>query len=289
MKKKTQAFSQWSKGFSRIKKDKMALWSILTIGFYLLIITLSSLNLIATDFALTDGNNTYSPPSLEHWFGTDFLGRNVLSRAIHGTRIAFIVGFFSAALSTLIGLLLGSIAGYFGGLIDDLIVWFYSTIDSIPYILLISAFSFSLGSGLTNLFIALGLTGWVKLCRLTRGEVIKHRNQDYVLSAQALGLSHSQRLFKHIVPNILHLSFIQFSLSFVTAIKLEVILSYLGLGVEPGTPSWGLMINDAATELTQGVWWNLAAAVSFMFFLILAINLFTDALRTALDPKLNLQ
>jgi peptide/nickel transport system permease protein len=150
---------------------------------------------------------------------------------------------------------------------------------------LISAFAFALGQGLTNLYIALGLTGWVKLCRLIRSEFLKQKNLDYVQAAQALGVGPLSKMFRHIFPNVAHLALIQFTLSFVFAIKAEVILSFLGLGVEPGTPSWGMMISDARVELTRGVWWNLLGATTFMFFLILSVNLLTDQLRSSLDPQ----
>lgn len=266
--------------------DPISIGSALCLAFYFFLSLFAGLGWIAADFGVSHMDIAYQPPSSTYWFGTDFLGRNVLSRAIQGARIAIVIGFFAATISTFIGLTLGALAGYFGGLIDDVVVWLYSTLDSIPYILLISAFAFTLGQGLFNLFLALGLTGWVNLCRLTRGEVLKHRSQDYVIAAQALGASNRRRVLIHIVPNVLHLSFVQYSLFFVYAIKAEVILSYLGLGVEPGTPSWGLMISDARVELSRGVWWNLGAATFFMFFLILSINLLMDGLRTALDPKL---
>ncbi|MEM7647036.1 MAG: ABC transporter permease [Pseudomonadota bacterium] len=263
----------------------LSLGSLFVVFFYILIGLLASFGLIGSDFATTHNNQAYLPPGDEFFFGSDFLGRSVLSRVIQGTRVSLLVGFFSASLSTFLGLFLGALAGYFSSWVDDLIVWLYTTIESIPYILLISAFSFSLGQGLSNLYIALGLTGWVKLCRLIRGEFLKHKNQEYVLAAQAIGASHFRRIFKHILPNVIHLGLIQFSLSFVLAIKLEVILSYLGLGVEPGTPSWGTMINDAKAELTRGVWWNLTAATAAMFLLILSVNILTESIREFFDPK----
>ncbi len=262
-----------------------AIISLTIILGYVALALLAALGWLGMDFASTNMNLSYQPPSSEHWLGTDFLGRDVLSRAIHGTKIALLVGFFAATIATFIGLVFGSLAGFFGGWVDDLVVWLYTTVESIPYILLISAFAFSLGQGLSNLFIALGLTGWVKLCRLTRGEFLRHKNREYVAAAQALGTSSFAQIFKHILPNVLHIAYIQYSLSFIFAVKVEVILSYLGLGVEPGTPSWGIMINDAKAELTRGVWWNLTAATLFMFVLILAVNIFTDSLRQALDPK----
>lgn len=273
------------KALLRFKKNKLASISLIIISFYVLIAFLAAMGLIAEDHGLTDVALSYSPPSSNHWFGTDFLGRDVFSRVIQGTKIALTVGFFSATLACFIGLSLGSLAGYFGGRVDDIVVWLYSTLESIPSILLISAFAFSIGQGVSNLFIALGLTSWVKLCRLTRGEYLKHKNMEYVAAAHALGASHFKRIVSHILPNVMHLAFVQYTLNFIFAIKYEVILSYLGLGVEPGTPSWGIMINDASVELTRGVWWNLTAATTFMFVLILAVNLLSDGLREALDPK----
>lgn len=255
------------------------------IGLFVLLAILAEIGVIAQGYSDTNMDFSYFPPGSDHWFGTDFLGRDVLARTIHGAKIALLVGFFSATIATVIGLFMGSISGYYGGWIDDVVVWIYTTIQSIPYILLISAFAFSLGQGLGNLYIALGLTSWVKLCRLTRGEFLKHKNQDYVVAAQALGTSHWNRIVKHILPNVLHLAYIQYSLTFIMAIKLEVILSFLGLGVEPGTPSWGTMISDAKTELTRGIWWNLAAATSFMLLLILSVNFLSESIRRALDPK----
>lgn len=272
--------------YRQIRKNPVAVVSFAFICLYILLTLLASFGLIATDFNLINNDNAYAPPSLDYWFGTDIFGRNVLSRAIHGTKTALAVGFMATSLAAFIGVILGSLAGYFGGKVDDLIIWIYTTIDSIPYILLISAFAFALGQGLTNLYLALGLTSWVKICRLVRGEFIKHKNREYVHAATALGASHSRRIFLHILPNVFHITIIQFSLGFVQAIKVEVILSYLGLGVEAGTPSWGIMIDDAKLELARGVWWNLAAATLFMFFLVLSVNLFNDALRDALDPKL---
>lgn len=278
--------SLWYDAYLRIRKNKIAVTSFFVICGYLLLTLLCSLGFIFSNFAVVDNSITYLPPSSDYWFGTDLFGRDVLARAAHGTRTSLIVGFAGTGLAMVIGTVLGALAGYFGGKIDDLVVWFYSTVDTIPYILLVVSFAFVLGPSLETLCIAIGLTFWVRHCRIVRAEYIKHRDLDYVQGAAALGASHARRIFLHILPNVFHLILINFSLGFVAAIKSEVILSFLGLGVEPGTPSWGAMINDAKQELFRGVWWNLAAATLFMFFLVLAFNLFNDALRDALDPKL---
>lgn len=268
-----------------IMQSKLSLASFLILIAYMVIAALAGFGVIATDYGLVDNFNTYAPPSSEHLLGTDFLGRDVLARAIQGARLALLIGFFSASIATVIGFTMGMIGGYFGKWVDDLVVWVFTTIDSIPYILLVSAFSFVLGPGLINLYIALGLTGWVNLCRLVRAEVLKQKNLEYMSAAEAIGSSHFNRLFRHLSPNVLHLILIQFSLTFLGAIKVEVLLSYLGLGVEQGTPSWGFMISDAQIEFSRGVWWGLASASGMMFFLILSVNLLTDHLRKYFDPK----
>lgn len=278
--------SLWADAARKIKRNKVAVVSFWIIVAYLVLAGLCALDLIFTNYDLVNNDNSFQPPSPEHWLGTDIFGRDVLARAAHGTVTSLIVGFFGAGLSVVIGTFLGALAGYFGGLIDELITWFYSTLDNIPYILLLVAFSFVSGPGLKTLCLAIGLTSWVGHCRLVRSEFIKQRGQEYVQGAFAMGAGHARRIFIHILPNTVHLVLINFSLGFVGAIKAEVILSYLGLGVEPGVPSWGMMISDARLELAREVWWGLAAATLFMFFLVLAFTLFNDALRDALDPKL---
>jgi peptide/nickel transport system permease protein len=151
--------------------------------------------------------------------------------------------------------------------------------------MLLVAFTYVLGKGIFAVYIALGVTNWVSLCRLIRGEFIKHKSREYVLAAESIGATHGVRIFRHILPNVIHIVIINLSLQFQTAIKTEVILSYLGLGAQ-GQPSWGVMIDDAKLELARGVWWQLTAATAAMFFIVLAFNIFGDALRDALDPKL---
>lgn len=278
--------SLWTDAYDRIRTDKIAMISFCVIAAYLLLAALCAMNIAFPNWALTNNAISYQAPSAEHWFGTDLFGRDVLSRAAHGTVTSLIIGFFGAALAIVVGTTLGSLAGYFGGKVDDLVVWFYTTIDTIPYILLVVAFSFVAGHGLKTLCLAIGLTSWVSHCRVIRSEFMKQRGREYVQGAQALGAGHLRRVFVHILPNTFHLALINFSLLFVSAVKSEVILSYLGLGVEAGTPSWGMMISDAKLELARGVWWGLTAATLFMFFMVLAFTLFNDSLRDALDPKL---
>lgn len=273
----------------RLSRNKVAMASGFVILIYLLLGVLAKLGLIANDYATINNALSYAEPNARFLFGHDLLGRNVLSRGIHGLYTAISVGFISSCIALPIGITLGAVAGYFGSWIDDVVVWIYTTINSIPYILLLIALSFALGPGLTNIYVAIGMTSWVTLCRLVRAEFFKQKSFEYVLAAESLGASHTRRIVRHILPNIFHMVLIQFCLLFVFAIKMEVILSYLGLGVEPGNPSWGLMIDDAKQELSRGIWWGITCASLMMFGLVLAINLFNDALREALDPKLKNQ
>ncbi len=250
------------------------------------------------DWEKVDFAESYQPPSLKHPFGTDIHGRDVFAKTVYGTKVALTVALTASVLAAVIGLILGVGAGFFGGKIDDLIAWLYSTLQAIPYILLILAFAFVLQDkrislfgasfrlhGINAVYLALGLTGWVGLCRLIRGEVIKHRDRDYVLAARAVGSSGWRIIGRHLIPNIFHLVIITFSLSFISYIHAEVILSFLGLGVK-NEPSWGVMIDDAKLELARGVWWQLTAAAGAIFFISLTLHIFGDTLRDALDPRL---
>ena len=230
-------------------------------------------------------DNQYQPPGVRHVCGTDNLGRDVAARLVQGTRVAFHVGIVTSLIALPIGVLLGLLAGYFGGRVDDFIVWLYSTFASSPSLLFILAIAMAAGKGLTGIFLGVGLTAWVPLCRLIRAETMKHRERAYVQAARALGFSHARILFRHIFPNVFHIVIVNFTLRFPAAVGTEVIISFLGIGVQ-NEPSWGVMINNARTRLWQGVWWEMTAVTVALFLLVLAFNLFGDALRDALDPRL---
>ncbi len=198
------------------------------------------------------------------------------------------------------------ISGFCGGKLDEFIVWLYSVFASMPTLLFILAFAllFSRGylgpgmataaetlaaclhtePGMLAVYLAIGLTGWITLCRVVRGETMKLRTLPYVEAARVAGVRTPVILFRHILPNVFHLVIIYFTLNFAGAILLEVIVSYLGLGVQ-SAPSWGVMISDGQERLWRGIWWEIAGASGFLFLLVLALNLLGDALRDALDPK----
>ncbi len=233
-------------------------------------------------------DDEYLPPSLEHPMGTDGLGRDVMHRLVQGARIAFKVGVITSIIAIPIGVLLGCLGGYFGGWIDDLVVWLYSTVASMPTLLFVLAISMVAGKGLLGVYLGIGLTTWVGLCRLIRGEVMKHKERTYVRACHALGVGPFRTIFRHILPNVAHIIIITFSLRFPSAIGTEVIMSYLGIGVQT-EPSWGIMIGSSRMRLWHGVWWELTFTTLAIFLVVLAFNLLGDALRDALDPRLRRQ
>lgn|SRR5690554_820336 len=276
--------SLWKDAFKRLTKDKWALASLVIVVIYSVVAILSACGFIAAGWSQEVGPSNMAP-SAEHIFGTDIFGRSVFQKVVRGTQVAMSVGLATSLIAIPIGVVLGAIAGYFGGWVDDFITWLYTTFSSIPNIMLLISITMILGKGLFAVYVALGATSWVTLCRLIRGEVMKHKEREYVQAAGAIGGGHFRKLFLHILPNVTHIVIINTSLQFQVAIKSEVILSYLGLGVQ-GEPSWGTMIDDAKLELARGVWWQLAGATLAMFIIVLAFNILGDALRDSLDPKL---
>ena len=309
--------SPWQAALKRVRRDRVAVFFFLVfIGYALMALTAQGIELMqgppfSYELTLNEMGHegipeTAVPPSASTplaWWGTTSAGKSVILRVFHGTKVAFVVGICGAGLSALIGTLLGLAAGWFGRAIDEIVVYVYSTVASIPWLLLMLALAFVVRQGpmaevyrsfvfsdyvslgLFNIVVVVGLTSWVTLCRLVRAEVKKVRELEYVQAARALGMSDSRILFVHVLPNVLHLVIINFSLTFVTAIKSEVILTFLGVGVDR-EPSWGQMIADARNELMQGIWWPLAASGLALFLLTLAVNYVGDALRDALDPRL---
>jgi peptide/nickel transport system permease protein len=195
------------------------------------------------------------------------------------------IGLVTTALVLPFGIAMGLLAGYFGGWVDALIMWLYSVVVSIPDILLITAISYSLGKGITSMCLALAATLWVGIMRLVRGEVLKHKHKDYVTAARSLGAGPVRLMVTEILPNVLHVAIVAASLVLLGAVKAEVVLTYLGLGIQDGA-SWGLLIAGASQDLTNNIWWPLLGTVATMFVLIYSLSVVGDALRDALDPKI---
>jgi peptide/nickel transport system permease protein len=233
------------------------------------------------------------PEAFSQWLklvlGTDRQGRSILLRAVYAIKVALQIGIVVGVSAVIFGSLLGAAAAFYGGWVDHLVQWLYSTLSSVPYLVLLSVLVFmfqgsSVEQSLVPLYVAFGLTFWIGPCRVVRGEVLRIKELDYVMAATALGQMRSKILLKHVIPNVSHVMLVQFSLLFISAIKAEVILTFLGLGVK-NEPSWGIMISQAKQEVVNGFFWQIGAATAAMFGLVLAFNIFTDALQDALDPK----
>jgi ABC-type dipeptide/oligopeptide/nickel transport system permease subunit len=290
--------SQWSDAYRRLRRDPISIACLAVIACYALIAILSPLILSGWD-ATYNYELLYRTPFTEFLLGSDGLGRSVAQKTLLGAHVSMTVGFMANIIAIPFGLFLGAFAGFFGRRIDDVIVWFYTTMSSIPSIILLIALKFAFAdkkifvatpfeidlAGMAGVYIAIGIISWVSTCRLVRAETMKLKELDFVAAARASGSSDFRIIMRHIVPNVVHIAIINFSLGFVGAINAEVILSFLNLGVQD-LPSWGRMINDARMDLVVGRWWELVSATTAMFIIVLAWNIFGDRLRDALDPKL---
>ncbi len=221
--------------------------------------------------------------------GTDRQGRSILVRAVYSIRVALQVGLVVGITSVVFGTLMGAAAAFFGGWVDNAVTWLYSTFSSIPELVLLSLLAYlflgvHFADELVPVYAALSLTFWIGPCRVIRGEVLKIKELEFVQAATAIGFGRVYILLKHIIPNTAHLMLINFSLLFIAAIKAEVILTFLGLGVKNGA-SWGIMIEQSRSEVIQGFFWQIGGATALMFVLVLAFNIVSDALQDAFDPK----
>ncbi|GMV56378.1 MAG: hypothetical protein AMXMBFR6_21830 [Betaproteobacteria bacterium] len=241
-----------------------------------------------------------------HVLGTDKVGQDILYQALKSVRTAWLIGTLTTLIMLPFAIFLGIYAGYRGGLADDIVQYLYTTLNSIPGVLLIAASVLMMqvlidthpewfataaeraDARLLALCAILGMTSWTGLCRLLRGEALKLRELDYVQAARAFGVSRARILVRHILPNVMHIVLISIAMDFSGLVLSEAVLSYIGIGVDPSMQSFGTMINSARMELSREpmVWWSLATAFVFLFVLVLAANLFADAVRDALDPRL---
>jgi len=265
----------------------------------------SNLNKTTPFYLVGDIEHSNEPPSMEHWMGTDFNGKDILWNGVFSIPTALKVGLIGSGAAAVIGILLGVLSGYFGGKVDDLIVWIYTTFASIPTLLLILAFALliqkgylsdslselfekiaailNVEQGMLALYIGIGLTGWVTLCRVVRSETKRLRRVAYLQAAESLGFSNFRIIFKHLLPNLMHIAIIYFTMRFAYAVMTESIVSYLGLGMQL-TPSWGKMISDGQQLLWHGLWWEIITATLFLFFLVLSLHILGDRLRDILNP-----
>ncbi|MFQ5433045.1 MAG: oligopeptide ABC transporter permease [Nitrospinota bacterium] len=225
------------------------------------------------------------PPSAAHWLGTDELGRDVLSRMIYGSRISLMVGFVAVGLATVIGVIIGAISGYYGGWVDELMMRFVDIMLTFPSFFLILAVIAMLEPSIVNVMVVIGITGWMGVARLVRAEFLSLRKRDFVAAAQSIGQSDFAIIFRHILPNAMAPVLVSATLGIAGAILTESALSFLGIGVQPPTPSWGSILTEGKNYIEFAWWLSLFPGLSILFT-VLGYNLLGEGLRDALDVRL---
>ncbi|TEA79878.1 ABC transporter permease [Allopusillimonas ginsengisoli] len=269
----------WSK-FKRNRSAMLGAAIVLTI----IVVAILAPFLSSYDPAQVSFTAIRKAPSATHWLGTDELGRDIFSRMLYGARASLLAGMCSVLIALLAGVPLGLLAGYFGGLIDGCISRATEALLSIPFLILAIALAAFLGPSLTNAMIAIGVSAAPLFIRLSRGQVLAIKNEDYVQSTRSLGASNTRIILRHILPNVMPALIVQATIMIASAIIAEASLSFLGLGLQPPNPSWGSMLNTAKNFMTQAPWMSIFPGGA-IFFAVFGFNLLGDGLRDALDPR----
>ena len=273
----------WQLALRRLMRRRAALTGLAVVVFFIALALAAPL-VAPYDPLATDWRAVRKPPSLQHLFGTDELGRDVLSRVAWGARASILSGLVSVSIALAVGVPLGLLSGYFGGFADGVLMRMIDAMLAIPFLILAIALAAFLGPNLTNAMIAIGVVQTPIFTRLTRGQALAVKHEDYIEAARAVGNPHCRILLRHILPNILAPILVQATLAIAAAIIAEASLSFLGLGQQPPAPSWGSMLNTASHFLSQAPWMAVWPGLA-IFSLVLSFNLLGDGLRDALDPR----
>lgn len=270
--------------FKRLKRNKMAMVGLVILAILLLVAAFAPW-IAPYGYDDQDLDKGLAGPTSENWFGTDLYGRDVMSRMIYGARVSLLVGFFAVSIAVVSGGLLGAIAGYFGGVLDNVIMRCMDVLLAIPSILLAISISASLGPGLFNLMIAVGISSIPGYARLVRASTLSIRNIEYIEASKSVGAGHLSIILKHVIPNCLSPVIVQATLGVAFAILTAASLSFIGLGIQPPNPEWGAMLSSGRTYIRDFPHLTLFPGLAIMVT-ILALNFLGDGLRDALDPKL---
>ncbi|MCM3290447.1 ABC transporter permease [Paenibacillus sp. MER 180] len=280
----------WQDRLRKLSRNKLA---VLGLVLLLVIILLAAIgpSLVPYSSSAQSLTATNLPPSGEHWFGTDDLGRDVWARTWAGARISLTIGFAAAAIDLVVGILVGGISGYMAGRgrlgdrVDNVLMRIVEILYSIPYLLVIILLLVVMKPGIFTMIIALSITGWVGMARVVRGQILQLKQQEYVLAAHKLGTSHAGIIFKHLLPNAAGIIIVNLTFTIPAAIFSESFLSFLGLGVQAPDASWGTMANDSLGVILSGQWWRLFFPGLMISLTMFAFNAFGDGLQDALDPR----
>jgi ABC-type dipeptide/oligopeptide/nickel transport system permease subunit len=268
----------------QLRRDRFGMVGLLVVTLFFVTAVGVWIGWFGQDWSAAEGGR-WEPASPAFWFGTNMLGQDIFQRAIYSVRTAFEIGLIVAIVSTALGALLGSLAGWYShGWIDEVVVWLMGVLDSIPFYLFVAAVAYALQGQPWAMHVAMIATFWTTTGRLVRAETMKIKSREFVLSARTLGLPDLLILTRHVLPNTLNILLVQMSIAFIAAIKTEVVLSFLGLGVQDGV-SWGLMLAESTQEVLAGHFNNFIAASVMLFVLLMGFNLLADALQDAFDPR----
>jgi len=273
----------WRRAWRKLVRNRIAMLGLATVVFFVLLAVFAPW-IAPSDPIATSWGAIRKPPSATYWFGTDELGRDVLSRVVWGTRASLMAGVVSVTISLVLGVLIGMVAGFFGGLVDSIISRITDAFLACPFLILAIALAAFLGPSLTNAMIAIGVSAAPIFVRLTRAQVINVKVEDYIEAARAVGCSPLRIAVSHILPNISAPVIVQSTLAIAAAVIAEASLSFLGLGQQPPAPSWGSMLNTAKNFMDNAPWMAIWPGLA-IFALVLAFNLLGDGLRDALDPR----
>lgn len=274
----------WIDAWHRLLRNKLAVFGGLIVLIFLLLAIFADF-IAPYSYEYTDFGAVYQFPNAKNWFGTDALGHDLLSQIIYGARISMLVGLGSQLLVLLIGLPLGAVAGFYGGKVDLYLMRFVDVMYAFPTLLFVILIMSALGAGLTNIFIALGLTSWVTICRLVRAQFLSLRQKEFVTAAQSVGSPSSRIIIRHLLPNALTPIIVAVTFGIPSAIFTEAALSFIGVGISPPTPSWGRMVGEYQQYIRS--YWYLATFPSVAIGLtMLGFSFLGDGLRDALDPKM---
>ncbi len=278
------ALSYWEDAWLRIKKNRIAFFSLILIALYILMAVFVPV-LSPFNYAEQDPSNLSAGISVQNWFGTDSLGRDLFVRVWMGARVSLSIGFLAALLNAVIGTLIGGISGYFGGKADILIMRLVEVLYGIPNLIVTILVMLVIGRGVFSLVIAMTIVGWIGSCRFIRGEILRLKEQDFVLAAKVLGVPSIVIIVKHLIPNVLGLIITNLTSAIPGAIFSEAFLSFIGLGVAPPTASWGILAKEGIKMLRVAPT-QLLIPGFFICTTVLALNLLGDGLRDAFDPRL---
>ena len=279
-----QSRSFWRMVAERFRRNRFAMGGGMLVLLLFLVAVLAPI-LAPYDPGHIDTNILLQPPSAAHWLGTDELGRDVLSRMIYGSRISLMVGFVAVGLATFIGVIVGAVSGYYGGWVDEVMMRFVDVMLTFPSFFLILAVIAMLEPSIVNVMIVIGITGWMGVARLVRAEFLSLRKRDFVAAAQSIGQSDFAIIFRHILPNAMAPVLVSATLGIAGAILTESALSFLGIGVQPPTPSWGSILTEGKNYIEFAWWLSVFPGVSILFT-VLGYNLLGEGLRDALDVRL---